>query len=97
MGVTLTAEEQELVKQGKLDPNNIMEYRKLHPVRTINVNELDQIKLEIKQAMQEYKDSIQRNKDLYNELAANRKKKEECRNKLTELRNKKKKVLGLVE
>lgn len=95
MGFELTADERKLIAEGKLDPHKITEHRKIHPVRTININEVDKIKAEIRQCMQDYKDSIQKNKDLYNELIDNRKKKEQCRNKLTELREKKKELLGL--
>ena len=96
MGVQLTAEEMQLVKEGKLDPNNILEHRKLHPVRTIDVNELDAVKQKIREVNLFYRQSIDRNKELYDELAENRKKKEEYRNKLAELREKKKKLLGLI-
>jgi phage-related minor tail protein len=97
MGIKLTEEESRLVKEGKLDVNNIEEHRKLHPVRTINVNEVDAIKQEIRDANILYQQSIQRNKDLYKELEESRKKKEECRNKIAELRIKKKQLLGLEE
>ena len=96
MGVQLTEEEMQLVKEGKLDPNNILEHRKLHPVRTINVNEVDAVKEEIRETNILYKHAIQKNKDLYEELVENRKKKEEYRNKIAELREKKKKLLGLI-
>ena len=43
MAIKLTTGEMELVKAGKLDPNNIDEHRKLHPVRTIDHNELDKL------------------------------------------------------
>ena len=94
-GIQLTAEETQLVKDGKLDPNNIMEHRKLHPVRVIDQNEVEKVKQEIRDANVLYKEAIQRNKDLYNELQENRKKKEECRLKIAELREKKKKLLGM--
>ena len=95
MGVQLTKEEMTLVKDGKLDPNNIIEHRKLHPIRSINLNEVDVVKQQIKEANLGYRAAIDRNKDLYNELEENRKRKEECRNKLAELRLKKKQLLGL--
>jgi hypothetical protein len=95
MGIKLTEEESQLVKEGKLDPSKIEEHRKLHPVRTINVNEVDAIKQEIRDANVLYQQAIQRNKDLYKELEESRKKKEECRNKIAELRIKKKQLLGL--
>jgi len=97
MGIQLTEEEKILVQEGKLDPANIMEHRQIHPVKTIDVNELDKIKEEIRQANVLYKESIQKNKDLYEELAENRKKKEEFRNKIAELRTQKKKILGLIQ
>ncbi|MBU0461347.1 MAG: hypothetical protein KJ574_02045 [Nanoarchaeota archaeon] len=96
MGITLTEEEKQLVKEGKLDPNNILEHRKLHPVHVINVNEVDKIKQEIREATMHYKQAIQKNKELYDELVNNRKQKEIWRNKLDELREKKKRLLGLV-
>ncbi|MFC1752449.1 hypothetical protein ACFL96_03545 [Thermoproteota archaeon] len=95
MGITLTEEEQQLVKEGKLDPSKILEHRELHPVRVIDQNEVEQVKQEIRETNILYQNSIQKNKDLYEELAENRKKKEEYRNKITELRLKKKKLLGL--
>ncbi|MFC1691063.1 hypothetical protein ACFL0W_02670 [Nanoarchaeota archaeon] len=97
IGIQLTEEEKKLVAEGKLNPAEIMEHRKLHPVRSIDVNEVDKVKEEIKEANILYKQSIQRNKDLYAELEENRKRKEEFRNKIAELRLKKKKLLGLVE
>lgn len=95
MGITLTEEEKKLVSEGKLNPADIMEHRKLNPVRTIDVNELDKIKQEIRDANILYKQAIQKNKDLYDELQENRKKKEELRNKIAELRKKKKQLMGL--
>ncbi len=97
MAIKLTPKEMELVKEGKLDIAGIDEYRKVNPVRTIDVNELEKIKEDIRQASALYKDSIQKNKDLYNMLIENRKLKEQMRNKLAELRLKKKQILGLVE
>lgn len=97
MGIELTEEEKQLVKEGKLDPSKIEEHRKIHPVRSVNVNEVDAVKQEIRDAMTAYKESIQRNKDLYVQLEENRKQKEACRNKLSELRLKKKQLLGLVK
>lgn len=93
----LTPEEMELVKQGKLDPSNIMEHRKIFPVRSIDGNEVEQVKQEIREANVAYRQAIDRNKELYELLNENRQKKEECRNKLAELRLKKKKLLGLIE
>ncbi|MBW3015872.1 hypothetical protein KY330_05610 [Candidatus Woesearchaeota archaeon] len=95
MGIQLTPEEMELVKQGKLDVNNILEHRKIHPIRSIDHNELDVVKQEIRDTNVLYKEAIQKNKDLYEELQENRKKKEELRNNIAELRIKKKKLLGL--
>jgi hypothetical protein len=97
VGITLTEEEKNLVQEGKLNPSDILEHRKLHPVKTVDVNELDAVKQEIKDTNILYKDSIQKNKDLYDELQQNRKRKEELRNKIAELRLKKKKLLGIVE
>ncbi|MEA2036612.1 MAG: hypothetical protein U9O94_03835 [Nanoarchaeota archaeon] len=93
----LTEEEKRLVQEGKLDVTKIEEHRKIHPVRSVDLNEVDQIKQEIKETNLLYRESIQKNKDLYEELQQNRKKKEELRNKIAELRIKKKKLLGLVE
>ena len=95
--IKLTEEEKKLFSEGKLDINNIEEYRKIHPVRPIDQNEVDKVKQEIRDTNILYKESIQKNKDLYEELVQNRKKKEEYRNKIAELRIKKKKILGLVE
>ena len=95
--IKLTEEEKKLFAEGRLDINNIEEYRNIHPVRSVDINEVDKVKQEIREANILYKESIQKNKDLYEELVANRKKKEEYRNKIAELRIKKKKLLGLVE
>ena len=97
MGITLTEEEKKLFSEGKLNPADILEHRKIHPVRTIDVNEVDAVKQEIRDTNILYKDSIQKNKDLYEELQQNRKRKEELRNKITDLRVKKKRLLGLVD
>ena len=97
MAIQLTEQEKQLVAEGKLNPAEIEEHRKLHPVRTINVNEVDEIKQEIRDTNILYRDSIQKNKDLYQELQENRKRKEEFRNKIAELRIKKKKLLGLIQ
>ncbi len=97
MGIQLTPNEMELVKQGKLDPNKIEEYRKLNPVQTVKIDtsEINNIKEEIRIANLAYREAISRNKELYDELIANRKRKEECRLKIGELRAKKKKLLGI--
>ena len=92
----LTEEEKKLVADGELDVNKIEEHRKIHPVRSIDHNEVDQVKAEIKEVNLKYRESINKNKELYDELIRNRKEKEEWRNKLAELRLKKKKLLGLV-
>ena len=42
-----------------------------------------------------YQQSILKNKELYNELLENRKLKEEFRNKIADLRKKKKELLGI--
>jgi len=95
MGITLTEEEKALIKEGKLDPSKMEEYRKEHPLKTVDLNEVEAVKQEIRDTNILYQQSIQRNKDLYDELAANRKKKEEYRNKIAELRLKKKELLGI--
>ena len=95
MGIVLTDEEKKLVQEGKLDITKIEEHRKEHPVHNVDKGELEKIKDEIRETNILYKDSIQKNKDLYAELQENRKKKEEYRNKIAELRLKKKKLLGL--
>lgn len=95
MGITLTEEEKQLVKEGKLDPSKIEEHRRLHPVRSIDQNAVEQIKQEIRDANVLYKQAIDKNKQLYNELQENRKQKELCRNRIMELRKKKKELLGL--
>ncbi len=97
MAIQLTIEEMALVKEGKLNPADILKHREIHPVRSIDGNELEQVKQEIRDTNVLYKESIQRNKDLYEELQDNRKKKEEFRNKIAELRIKKKKIMGLVQ
>ena len=97
MAFTLTKEEMELVKSGKLDPNGIEEYRKANPVveHSVNLNELEEVKQELRETNLQYKNAIQRNKDLYEEIAESRKKKEELRNKIAELRVKKKGIMGI--
>jgi len=94
MAIKLTQEEMELVKAGKLNPNDIEEHRKKHPVKEPDTKGLEKIKQEIRETNLLYKESIQKNKDLYQELAENRKRKEEFRNKLADLRKKKKELLG---
>ena len=95
--IQLTEQEKQLFKEGKLDPSNIEEYRKTHPVKSVDLNEAEKVKQELREVNEQYKESIQKNKDLYQELADNRKRKEELRNKIAELRLKKKKILGIVE
>ncbi|MBW3019249.1 hypothetical protein KY329_03630 [Candidatus Woesearchaeota archaeon] len=90
--IKLTDEEKQLVKEGKLDPTDIMKYREENPVEEKDVTELESIKQQIRETNMMYKDAIQKNKDLYKELDENRKKKEEYRNKLAELRKKKKEL-----
>lgn len=97
MAIQLTEEEKVLFKEGKIDINNIEEYRKLHPIKSVNLNEVDAVKQEIRDANILYQEAIQKNKELYLELEGSRKKKEECRNKIAELRLKKKRILGLVD
>lgn len=94
MGIQLTASEMGLVKAGKLDVTKIEEYRKDHPVPSINLNEVEKIKQDIRDALKAYQDSIARNKDLYKELEENRKHKEQMRKNLEALRKKKKEILG---
>jgi hypothetical protein len=95
--IKLTDQEKQLVKEGKLNPADIMKHRGENPVeeqKPVSKDELEQIKQEIRETNMMYKDSIQRNKDLYVELDENRKKKEGFRNKLAELRKKKKELIG---
>jgi uncharacterized protein with WD repeat len=94
MGIVLTEQEKQLVKEGKLDPSSIEEHRKLHPVKSVDLNAVDAIKQQIREANTAYQESIAKNKQLYVELQENRKKKEDCRNRLMELRKKKKELLG---
>lgn len=94
MGIMLTENEKKLIAEGKLDPANIMEHRKMNPVSEAQPDELDQVKQEIKETNILYKEAIQKNKDLYEELQENRKRKEELREKIAELRLQKKKLLG---
>ena len=86
--------EKRLVSEGKLDPATIMEHRKMNPVSEAQPDELDQVKQEIKETNIQYKEAIQKNKDLYEELQENRKHKEELRVKIAELRKRKKELLG---
>lgn len=95
MAIKLTPEEMQLVKDGKLDPANIMEHRKKFPVRVVNHNDVDRVKQEIREVNVKYREAIDRNKELYDLLVENRKEKEQWRNKLAELRKKKKEILGL--
>lgn len=95
--IQLTEQEKQLFKEGKLDPSSVEEYRKEHPVKSVNLNEAEKVKEELRQVNELYRESIQKNKDLYQELVENRKRKEEFRNKIAELRIKKKKILGLIE
>jgi len=95
MGIVLTEEEKKLLQEGKLNPADIMEHRKIHPVRSIDVNELDKVKQEIRDTNVLYRQAIDKNKELYDELVENRKRKENFRNQITELRLKKKQLLGL--
>ncbi|MFH2028719.1 MAG: hypothetical protein ABIJ08_06270 [Nanoarchaeota archaeon] len=97
MAFVLTEEEKQLVAEGKLDPGQIEEHRKIHPIRSIDLNEVDKVKEEIKETNIKYREAINKNKELYDTLVNNRKEKEEVRNKLAELRLKKKKLLGLTQ
>jgi RNase H-fold protein (predicted Holliday junction resolvase) len=94
MGIVLTEQEKQLVKEGKLDPSSIEEHRRANPVKSVDKGQLDQMKQSIREATEQYKESIAKNKQLYVELQENRKKKEDCRNRLAELRKKKKELLG---
>ena len=84
----------ELVKAGKLNPNEIDEYRKKHPVKELDTKGLEKVKQDIRETNELYRESIQKNKDLYQELVDNRKRKEELRNKIAELRKRKKELIG---
>jgi len=95
MAILLTESEKSLISEGKLDPSSILEHRKIHPVQPVNLNEVDSVKEEIRQTNILYRQAIDRNKELYDLLVDNRKRKEEYRNKIAELRVKKKKLLGL--
>jgi hypothetical protein len=97
MGIELTKEEMELVRKGELDPNKILEHRQINPPKEEPLEEIEQVKEDIRQANIGYKAAIQKNKDLYKELEDNRKVKEEFRLKIAELRIKKKKLLGIVD
>jgi hypothetical protein len=96
MGIVLTEEEKRLVQEGKLNPSDILKHREENPVQEhcVDLNELEKVKQEIRDTNILYKDSIQKNKDLYEELQQNRKRKEELRNKIAELRIQKKRLLG---
>lgn len=100
MKVELTEEERKQLVEGKpmaeiladrpddfVDPGE---------VKAEAMSELDQIKADLKQANVDYKAAIQKNKDLYDQLAESRKEKEACRNKISELRQKKKELMGKV-
>ncbi|MFQ5474253.1 MAG: hypothetical protein ACE5DM_00285 [Candidatus Nanoarchaeia archaeon] len=95
IGIKLTEEEKQLVKEGKLDPSKITEHREANPVHTVDKDELEKVKQEIRETNMLYKQSIEKNKELYEELTANRKRKKEFRNKITELRTQKKRLLGI--
>jgi len=95
MGIKLTKDEMQLVKEGKLDPNKIEEYRGKNPVKVVSGTDIEKVKQEIRETTVMYKQSIQKNKDLYEELVENRKLKEQYRNQLSDLRKKKKKLLGI--
>ena len=97
MGIILTDEEKKLIQEGKLNPADIMKHREDNPVQEavpVDQDELEKIKQEIRDANVEYQQAIKKNKDLYAELEASRKAKEVCRNKIAELRKKKKEMLG---
>lgn len=94
IAIQLTPEEMQLVREGKINPLEIEEYRKENPVKEADPSELEQVKKEIRETNILYKESIQKNKDLYQQLVDNRKHKEDLRNKIAELRLKKKELLG---
>ncbi|MBU0980940.1 MAG: hypothetical protein KJ709_09125 [Nanoarchaeota archaeon] len=95
MVIKLTEEEKQLFKEGKLDISKMNEHRKENPVKMVDKDELSKVKQEIREANVFYQQAIQRNKDLYEELKQSRKAKEDCRNRIAELRKKKKGLLGL--
>jgi len=95
MGISLTEQERQMIKEGKLEPSKIEEYRKEHPIEKPDKSEIERVKQDIRETNVLYKEAIQRNKDLYEELKENRKKKEELRNKIAGLRIRKKKLLGI--
>lgn len=99
MGIVLTDEEKKLVAEGNLDPSRIEEHRDENPVAapaeaSVDMNELEKVKQDIRETNVLYRQAIDKNKELYDELSENRKKKEEFRNKIAELRKKKKELLG---
>lgn len=99
MALILTDEEKLAIKNGETTIPEIIAKRgadveKAPVAEEAPRSELDKVKQEIREANIQYKDSIQRNKDLYDELKANRKHKEELRNKIAELRKKKKELMG---
>ena len=76
MVIKLTEAEKKLVKEGKLNPADILEHRNQNPVEddiVVDKSELEKVKQEIRETNVLYKDSIQKNKDLYEELNENRK------------------------
>lgn len=90
----LTDEEKKLIDEGKISYTELIR-QKNENAHCVNHNELDAVKLKIKEANIRYKEAIQRNKDLYAELEASRKAKEVCRNEIAALRLEKKKILGI--
>lgn len=94
MPIVLTEGEKQLIAEGKLDPAKIEEHRRLNPVKSVDLNEVDRIKQEIRDTNALYQQSIQKNKELYDLLKENRKAKADHRNKLMELRKRKKDALG---
>lgn len=94
MGIQLTPQEIELIRQGKLDIAKIEEYRMANPPQVIDTASVDTIKQDIRDALKAYQDTIQRNKDLYKELEKSRKDKEIARKNLEALRKQKKQMLG---
>ena len=44
IGIETTEQETQLVKEGKLDPSKIEEYRKDHPIEKPDTSELDRVK-----------------------------------------------------
>jgi hypothetical protein len=99
MAIVLSEEEKLAVRNGEKTISQIIAERGKEVYQApkeeeVALTELDKVKQEIRETNIAYKESIQRNKDLYDELKENRKRKEELRNRIAELRVRKKKLLG---